>query len=130
VQTGGIGLIEEMEESVGSVLGFRFIGEVTDEDYTGIFIPALYDAIEKYGTIRLLVDISDIQSEDIGAMDDDVREDARVVYIEREAIIGDEGWEKRLAIVDHFFLFPNTDVRFFRTERRREAWRWICEDLR
>lgn len=122
-------MIEKMEKSVGCVLGFRFIGEVTDEDYTGIFIPALNGAIEKYGTIRLLVDISDIQSEEIGAMDDDVRENARIASIEREAIIGDEDWEKRLAIVDHFFLFPNTDVRFFRTERRNEAWRWICEGV-
>jgi hypothetical protein len=122
-------MIEELEGSAENVLGFQFIGEVTDEDYRQVFIPALRQAIEEYGPIRVLVDISDLQSEDIGAMDDDVREDERLVYIEREAIIGDEDWEKRLANVDHFFLFPNTEARFFRTEYRHEAWRWIRERM-
>jgi hypothetical protein len=122
-------MIELLPESCGCVLGFRFIGEITDEDYTEIFIPALRRAIEEYGVIRLLVDVSDLQSEDIGAMDDDIREESRVLYIEREAIIGDEDWEKRMSNVDHFFLFPNTDARFFREEYRRDAWHWVREGM-
>jgi hypothetical protein len=122
-------MIELLPESCGCVLGFQFIGEITDEDYTGDFMPVLRQAIEEYGVIRLLVDVSDLQSEDMGAMDDDVREAMRVLYIEREAIIGDEEWEKRLSYVDHFFLFPNTDVRFFRERYRQEAWHWIREGM-
>jgi stage II sporulation SpoAA-like protein len=122
-------MIELLPESHGAVLGFQFIGEITDEDYREDFMPVLRRTIKNYGLIRLFIDISDIQSEDIGAMDDDVREDSRVLYIEREAIIGDADWEKRLNYVDHFFLFPNTDVRFFPVARRDEAWNWVSEGM-
>jgi hypothetical protein len=122
-------MIEELSESSGNVLGFQFSGEITDDDYMGSFIPALRRAIERFGAIRVLVDIADIQSEDFGAMDDDVRERERILYIEREAIVGDEDWVKRLANVDHFFLFPGAEVRFFETAHRRAAWRWLREGL-
>ncbi|KQC05830.1 MAG: hypothetical protein APR53_01965 [Methanoculleus sp. SDB] len=122
-------MIEELSESSGNVLGFQFSGEITDDDYMGSFIPALRRAVKTFGTIRVLVDISDMQSEDFGAMDDDIRERERILYVEREAIVGDEDWVKRLVNVDHFFLFPGADVRFFGTEHRTEAWRWLREGL-
>jgi hypothetical protein len=122
-------MIEELSGSAGNVLGFRLVGEITDEDYTGVLIPALIRAIEEYGIIRLMIDLVDFQSEDMGAMDDDVREKLRIADIEREAIIGDEGWEARLNYLDYFFLFPNTDVRFFREEHRGAAWEWLREGM-
>jgi len=122
-------MIEEMEGSMGPVMGFRFIGEVTDGDYTGVFIPAVRRAIDEYGTIRLVIDITDLQSEGIGAMDEDLRADDRLVMIDREAIIGDESWERRLYMVDHLFLFPGADVRFFPRSHRHEAWRWVREQM-
>jgi hypothetical protein len=123
-------MIEELPGSSGYILGFRFCGEITDEDYTGIFLPALEGAIERYGTIRLLVDVIDYKGEDIAAMDDDVRENSRLISIEKEAIVGSEGLEDEMNRVDHFFLFPTTDIRFFRKEHRREAWRWLREGMR
>ncbi len=122
-------MIEELPGSSGYVLGFRFCGEISDEDYIGTFLPALVAAIEAYGTIRLMVDVIDYKGEDIGAMDDDVRENSRLLYIEKEAIVGGEDLQEEMSRTDHFFLFPNTDIRFFRTEHRREAWRWLREGL-
>ena len=122
-------MIERLPESHGPVLGFRFIGEITDEDYREDFLPALRRTIKNFGLIRLFIDISDLQSEDMGAMDDDVREDSRLLYVEREAIIGDRDWERRLNYVDHFFIFPNTDVRFFGFGHQDEAWNWVSEGV-
>lgn len=127
--TGGECMIERLPESYGPVLAFRFTGEITDEDYREDFMPALRRAVKNFGLIRLFIDISDIQSEDMGAMDDDVREDARVVYVEREAVIGDRDWETRLNYVDHFFIFPNTDARFFPAGHQDEAWNWVSEGV-
>ncbi|WP_220680732.1 STAS/SEC14 domain-containing protein [Methanofollis formosanus] len=124
-------MIEELPEGAGNVLGFRISGEVTDEDYTEVFIPALYEAIERYGTIRILIDIVDFKGEDFGAMLEDIRQDSKVLFIEREAIVGGEEWERRLtAVQPFFFLFPDTDVRFFRENQRRAAWDWIRERMR
>jgi hypothetical protein len=122
-------MIEELPGSSGYILGFRFCGEITDEDYMGTFLPALAAAIEAYGTIRLMVDVIDYKGEDIAAMDDDVREDSRLLYIEKEAIVGGEALQEEMNRVDHFFLFPNTDIRFFRKEHRREAWLWLREGM-
>jgi len=122
-------MIEQLPEKFGPLLGFQFIGEITDEDCTEVFLPALRRAIKRFGVIRLLIDITDIQSEGFGAMGEDLKEESRVLYIEREAIIGDEDWEMRLADVDHFFIFPNADVRFFRENIRQDAWDWIREGM-
>jgi hypothetical protein len=122
-------MIELLPESRGCLVGFQFIGEITGDDYTEDFMPALRRAIENFGVVRLFVDISDLQSEDIGAMDDNVREESRVLYIERQAIVGDEEWERKLNYVDHFFLFANSDVRFFRKNCEQDAWDWIHEGM-
>lgn len=124
-------MIEILPESAGPVIGFILSGEVTDEDYTGVFIPAIDLATERYGTVRVLIDLVDYKGEDFGAMADDLFQGIKEPAVEREAIIGDEEWEKRLLSVQPaFFLFATTDVRFFRPERRQEAWRWIGEGMR
>lgn len=122
-------MIELLPESHESLVGFRFIGEIRSDDYAKDFMPPLRRAIKEYGLIRLFVDISDLQSEGIGAMDDDVREDSRLLYIERQAIVGDEEWERKLNDVDHFFLFPNSYLRFFQKDREQDAWGWILEGM-
>ncbi|MDG6256248.1 MAG: STAS/SEC14 domain-containing protein [Methanomicrobiaceae archaeon] len=123
-------MIDELPGSSGDILGFRFCGEITDEDYSLVFLPALLGAIEEYGTIRLMVDVIDYKGEDIAAMDDDIRENFRLVHIERQAIVGSEDLRDELNRVDTFFLFPNTDVRFFGADQRRDAWRWLREGMR
>lgn len=123
-------MIEILPESAGPVIGFLLSGEVTDEDYIHIFIPAIDLATERYGTVRVLIDLVDFKEEDFGAMADDLFQGIKEPAVEREAIIGDEEWEKRLLSVQPaFFLFATTDVRFFRPEHRQEAWRWIEEGM-
>ncbi|TAJ44080.1 SpoIIAA family protein [Methanofollis fontis] len=124
-------MIEILPESAGCVIGFQISGDVTDEDYMEVFIPAIDLAAERYGTVRVLVDIVDFKGEDFGAMTDDLIQDTKVSLVEREAIIGGEEWEKRLLSVQPaFFLFSSTDVRFFKPEHRQEAWRWVSEGMR
>lgn len=124
-------MIEILPESAGPVIGFLLSGEVTDEDYIHVFIPAIDLATERYGTVRVLIDLVDYKGEDFGAMADDLFQGIKEPAVEREAIIGDEEWEQRLLSVQPaFFLFATTDVRFFRPEHRQEAWRWIGEGMR
>ncbi len=54
-------------------------------------MPQLRRVIKEHGMIRLFVDISDLQNEGIGVMDDDVSEDSRLFSIEPQLIAGDEG---------------------------------------
>jgi len=84
-------MIELLPESHESLVGFRFIGEITHDDYAEDFMPQLRRVIKEHGMIRLFVDISDLQNEGIGVMDEDVSEDSRLFSIEPQLIAGDEG---------------------------------------
>ena len=122
-------MIELLPESSGNVLGFRIGGMITEEDLTRILMPALEEASERYGILRLVIEISDYKGEELGARLEDLFDtDRRIPYIEREAVIGEEGWDKwDTAYHDFFFVFQDTETRFFNHERRLQAWAWIRE---
>jgi hypothetical protein len=83
-----------------------------------------------HGIIRLVIEVVDFKDETIGAMVEDIRHRTRFPHIEREAIVGGKDWDKWMtAFRDFFFLFPDTEVGFFRHDHRQEAWNWIYEGL-
>ena len=122
-------MIEVLPESSGNILGFRFSGMISEEDLTGVLIPALDEAGETYGIIRLVVEITDYKGEELGARLEDLLDpDRKILHIEREAVIGEEGWDQlRTEFQDFFFIFPNTESRFFSHDRRIQAWAWNRE---
>ncbi|HUU76004.1 MAG TPA: STAS/SEC14 domain-containing protein [Methanoregulaceae archaeon] len=124
-------MIETLPESSGNILGFRFSGMISEEDITDVLIPGLEEASEKYGIIRLVVEIIDYKGEDLGAqLEDFLDKDRKILYIEREAVVGEEGWDKMgTGFHDFFFVFPNTETRFFSHDRRMQAWAWIREGV-
>jgi len=124
-------MIEILPESSGNILGFRFSGMIREEDLTEVLIPALEEASDQYGIIRLVVEIIDYKGEELGARLEDLLDpDRKILYIEREAVVGEEGWDKlRTAFQDFFFVFSNTETRFFSHDRRMQAWAWIREGV-
>jgi hypothetical protein len=123
-------MIELLPESSGNVLGFRISGMVTSRDFDEVLIPALQKAVDRYGIIRVVIEITDFKGEDIEALREDFDTDRRILSIEREAVVGDVDWDKWTAInQDFFFIFPNTDLRFFNHDRRLQAWNWIREGV-
>ncbi len=124
-------MIERLPESSGNIIGFRFSGMIREEDLTGILIPELEEASERYGIIRLVVEIIDYKGEELGARLEDLLDpDRKILTIEREAVIGEEGWDMwKTAYHDFFFVFSDTETRFFSHDRRRQAWAWIREGI-
>ncbi len=124
-------MIEILPGSSGNILGFRFSGMISEEDLTDVLIPVLEEASEEYGIIRLVVEITDYKGEELGARLEDLLDpDRKILHIEREAVIGEEGWDQlRTAFQDFFFVFPNTETRFFSHDRRWQAWAWIREGI-
>jgi hypothetical protein len=124
-------MIETLPESSGNILGFRFSGMIREEDLNEVLIPVLEEASEEYGIIRLVVEIIDYKGEELGARLEDLLDpDRKILHIEREAVIGEEGWDQlRTAFQDFFFIFPNTETRFFSHDRRMQAWAWIREGV-
>jgi hypothetical protein len=112
-------MIEVLPESVGRVLGFRFSGLITAGDITRVLVPALEAAEEKFGIIRLVIEVDDFKGESFGASMEDRKEDRKILNLEREAIVGEEGWDAwQTVFQDFFFLFPAADLVFYGIRRR------------
>jgi hypothetical protein len=123
-------MIEQLPVAGGEVLGFRLSGIFTEEDFIGVLVPALDEASQEHGIIRLIIEVMDFKDETLGAMIQDYRHKGQFPHIEREAIVGDENWDRWTGpFRDFFFLFPNTEVRFFGHDQRQQAWDWIFEGL-
>jgi hypothetical protein len=124
-------MIELLPESEGRVLGFRFSGLITAGDFTRVLVPALEKAEEKFGIIRLVIEVDDFKGESFGASMEDRKDDREILNIEREAIVGEEGWDAwQTVFQDFFFIFPAAEVEFFPHRRRMQAWEWIREGMR
>jgi hypothetical protein len=123
-------MIEVLPESEGRVLGFRFEGLITAGDFSRVLVPALEEAEEKYGIIRVVIEVTDFKGETFGASMEDRKDDRKILNIEREAIVGEEGWDQwQTVFQDFFFLFPAAEVEFFPYRYRMRAWDWIREGM-
>lgn len=114
-------MLEIMERSSGSNLGFRVIGTVTKADYETLD-PVVGAAIREYGTINLLFDLSRFHWEKASAWSSDFNfGKAYKDGIGKMALVANAKWIKPLATVAEPF-YAN-DVKSFETEDG--AWDWI-----
>jgi hypothetical protein len=89
-------MIQQMGQSEDNVLGYRVVGDVTEDDYSGL-TPTVEAAIKEYGTIRLLFDLSDFKWEKVDAWGSDLGFGKEFKdKIERMALVGNRSWGKYL----------------------------------
>lgn len=111
-------------------LGFRFVGEITGDDYRSVLQPALEEAVERGEPLRLLVHLDTAMGAfDAGA----VAEDARTGWElgvrhraawERVAFVSDAGWVHHAAPV--FGWMVPGEFRAFGSDSWDEARRWVA----
>ncbi len=114
-------MIEKMERSHDSILGFQVSGDVTREDY-GMLEPPVRAAIEEKGSIRVLLDLTGFHWEKVEAWGADFRfGKEHHNSIERMAIVGNREWEKWLTRLAQPFYARQ--ARYF--SDADEAWTWL-----
>ncbi|KUG20447.1 hypothetical protein ASZ90_009816 [hydrocarbon metagenome] len=119
-------MFEKMEINGGNVLGFRAIGTLTEADYREVVVPEMDRAIEKHGSIRLLVKIEDFQGWTPGGAWEDFKQFQNLKHIERMAVVGDENWEGWMSgLLKFFTVFTEAEIRFFKEERIGDAVAWV-----
>ncbi len=102
-------------------------GRVTDDDYEDILIPAMDSTLEKYGKVRILIQLGG----DFDSIEGDaVWEDTKVgmkhfTSFEKCAIVSDKKWIRR-SIKVFGFLVPG-EVKLFANKQLAEAREWIAE---
>jgi hypothetical protein len=108
------------------VLHVRVGGRLTDADYQQ-FVPEVERLIERHGTLRLLVELSDFHGWHAGALWDDFK-----IYlkhgneIERLAIVGEKAWQEWMTRLAKPFL--RAEVRYFDQVQAGDARRWVLEE--
>ncbi|MDX1414921.1 MAG: STAS/SEC14 domain-containing protein [Candidatus Promineifilaceae bacterium] len=119
-------MIEKIEQSTGSVLGYRLSGTIGQDDYDAM-MPEVESLIEKEGYIQMLFDMTGFKWEKVSAWGEDMKFGRKFhKNITKMAIVGDKKWQKWMTkIADPFYA---VDARFFPVEESENAWSWLGED--
>ncbi len=121
-------MIEVLSRGSGKVFGMRVSGKVLHQDYQQ-FVPRLEELIQEHGSIRCLVEMTDLHGIELRALWDEIKFDVRHSrQIERCAVVGDRAWEAWMTKLSRPIFF-NAEIRFFDRVDREKAWQWIEEGL-
>jgi hypothetical protein len=115
--------IQVRHTTSGNYVEVVLTGKLTAEDYED-FMPELERLFQEKKKIRMLVELVDFDGWTAGALWEDTKFAFRHFSdIERLAIVGDEKWEKGMAIFCK--PFTRAEVRFFEAEKLHEARDWV-----
>jgi hypothetical protein len=118
-------MFEKMNESSGSVIGYRVAGTITKDDY-GQLVPEVEALLQEEDSICMLLDMTPFKWEKVRAWGSDWRF-GRDYHkkITKLAVVGDKKWEKWLtSIADPFYA---QDAKYFRSADMDAAWAWLRE---
>jgi hypothetical protein len=116
-------VLEKLDGSAGRNLGYRISGDVTREDYD-VLRPQTEAAINDFGSVNLLCDLTAFKWEKIGAWKADLEFGHEFrKKIDKLAIVGDHRYERLIADVAHP-LYANESKYFTDLD---EAWAWFDE---
>jgi hypothetical protein len=120
-------MLQIEKEVAAKIVYIAVSGKLEKEDYE-VLVPEMERAIEKHGKIRLLFELLDFHGWSVGAAWEDTKFGVKHFNdIERLAIVGENKWEKGMAIFAK--PFTTAKVHYFDIAERDEAERWIKEDL-
>jgi len=111
----------------GRIVEIKATGTLAKSDYERCALQA-EPLIERYGKVRMLVELQDFQGWSAGGLWGDLKFDIKHFSdVERLAIIGESKWHE--ATTRFFKPFTRAEVRYFTHEQADEARRWIEEGL-
>lgn len=116
-------MFEKMDPSGGKVLGYKVAGTVTKADYE-TFVPEVDALVEREGSIRMLLDLTEFKWEAVGAWLADWKFGRKYhEKIEKMALVGDKKWEEWLAkLAEPLYA---REVKLFHSAERDAAWKWV-----
>ncbi len=118
-------MFDVLPESEGRRVFVKASGKLTDADYKAL-IPQLEAAIDRHGSIRLLVDMGDLEGWSLQAAWDDFAFGIKHWNdFERMALLGDKRWEELLVKVTDRVM--GGDIRYFDLADANAARAWIEE---
>ena len=118
--------IELERKSWDNVLTMRLSGKLTKEDYER-FVPEIERMMKAHDKVRILVSLEDFHGWTTAAAWEDTKFGIRHFSdIERIAIIGEDAWEKGMALL--LKPFTKAKVKYFDASQMAVAKTWIMEE--
>ena len=122
-------MLERMKESSGCVIGFRFDGKLSEDEYRAILIPELERVMDTHRDVRILLKIEGFRSWRPGEGWEALKSWPGITKVDRIAIVGGEQWREWMNHLPGLFIgFVGIDVRYFRESQIRDAWGWLARD--
>lgn len=119
--------IEVTREQDGKVLLVRLSGKLAKEDYER-FVPEVVGPIQKYGKVRMLIEMRDFHGWSAGALWEDTKFTLKHTRdIERLAVVGEKRWQKGMATFCR--PFTKADIQYFEAGKLDEARSWLLEEV-
>jgi hypothetical protein len=116
-------MFQRLNTSPGRIIGFRFSGTLTDEDYQ-TFVAEVGKTVADEGKIRLLLMMDYPQDLTLkAAWDNSIFWIRHIEDIERLAIVGQKPWERWIERIEQPFI--KTEVRYYSKSHLKEAWTWL-----
>jgi hypothetical protein len=114
-------MLETMDKGSGNVVGYKISGTMTKEDYATLD-PAVDAVIDEYGSINLLLDLTEFRWEKVNAWSTDLAFGKKYKdKIEKMALVGNKKWEKAMATAAQPFYAKA--IQYFETDD--DAWDWL-----
>jgi len=114
-------MLETLDKSSGNVIGYKIVGDMTKEDYATLD-PAVDAAINQYGSINLLLDMTEFKWEKVNAWSTDLNFGKKYKdSIQKMALVGNKKWEKAMAKAAQPFYA--VAIQYFETDD--DAWDWL-----
>ena len=118
-------MLELLDDLPDNVIGVRAVGEVEDDDYDDVLVPAIKAGLERHDKVRLLYVLG---AEFTGYEADAMWEDTKLGLstfnsYERIAVVTDATWLRR-SIKAFGWLIPG-EVQVFHVDSLADARQWI-----
>lgn len=118
-------MVTPLPQTKNNLLAFKLSGKLQDEDYRA-FVPVVEAAIKNHGKVRMLAQFEDFHGWDMHALWDDTKFSTKhCADIEKLAIVGDQIWEKWMAVICKPFTMST--IKYFDVKDADKAWAWLAE---
>lgn len=119
-------MIKMLEGSAGNVVGLKYSGKITNEDYKAM-TPQLAKLVEEQGTVNVLMDLADMESITPKAMFDDfafMKDYGQKVT--KVAMVSDSKWEEMEAEFSGAVAkLLKAEIKYFRVNQIDSVWAWL-----
>lgn len=121
-----MGVIRELPESEGKVLGFEIAGKVTQEEERA-WIDRIEQVLEEYGSFSALIILGEGVRWTMRANWEDFKWlMSHQIEIDRIAVVSDSvGWKSWLAMDIPFAKLMGIGEKTFKSTELAEAWAWV-----